>query len=145
MKAKITQHQKLLDYLKNKDIALPEIFIVGVLFEKLSESQSDYKNKMKHKDMMFTLEELIKHILIHGATRKQSNATKANELALKANLVQSKEKMYISKSQNQKPQNLFKKKKEIDIIAVNLATTCLSTDTIRKGKAMLKQILLKLI
>ncbi|XP_027183973.1 uncharacterized protein LOC113782276 [Coffea eugenioides] len=102
----------LLENLKNEDINLPEKFATGMLIEKLPESWTDYKNNLKHKLKNYTIDELMKHILIEDSNRKELKTTKAKEMAMKANLVQSNNKRYSNKSQNYKPNNPnFKKKK----------------------------------
>ncbi|XP_071905928.1 uncharacterized protein [Coffea arabica] len=119
MKIQITEYQMLLEDLKNEDINLPEKFAAGMLIEKLPESWADYKNNLKHKEKNYTMDELVKHILIEDSSKRELRATKAKEMAYKANLVQSNNKRYANKSQNYKPKNFnvkpnnpnFKKKK----------------------------------
>ncbi|XP_071939234.1 uncharacterized protein [Coffea arabica] len=119
MKIQITEYQMLLEDLKNEDINLPEKFAAGMLIEKLPESWADYKNNLKHKEKNYTMDELVKHILIEDSNKRELRATKAKEMAYKANLVQSNNKRYANKSQNYKPKNFnvkpnnpnFKKKK----------------------------------
>ena len=119
MKAQVTKYQMLLEELKNEEIKLPEKFAAGMLIEKLPESWADYKNNLKHKEENYTIDELVKHILIEDSHRKELRAAKAKEMAFKANLVQSNNKRYANKSQsnkswnpNYKPKNPnFKKKK----------------------------------
>ncbi|XP_071912216.1 uncharacterized protein [Coffea arabica] len=119
MKIQITEYQMLLEDLKNEDINLPEKFAAGMLIEKLPESWADYKNSLKHKEKNYTMDELVKHILIEDSNKRELRATKAKEMAYKANLVQSNNKRYANKSQNYKPKNFnvkpnnpnFKKKK----------------------------------
>ncbi|XP_071933566.1 uncharacterized protein [Coffea arabica] len=119
MKIQITEYQMLLEDLKNEDINLPEKFAAGMLIEKLPESWADYKNNLKHKEKNYTMDELVKHILIEDSNKRELRATKAKEMAFKANLVQSNNKRYANKSQNYKPKNFnfkpnnpnFKKKR----------------------------------
>ncbi|XP_027067531.1 uncharacterized protein [Coffea arabica] len=92
MKIQITEYQMLLEDLKNEDINLPEKFAAGMLIEKLPESWADYKNNLKHKEKNYTMAELVKHILIEDSNKRESRATKAKEMAFKANLVQSNNK-----------------------------------------------------
>ena len=77
----------LLEDLKNEDISLPKKFTVGMLIEKLPESWANYKNNLKHQQKNYIVKELVKHILIENSNRKELRATKAKEIALKANLV----------------------------------------------------------
>ncbi|XP_075108911.1 uncharacterized protein LOC142180744 [Nicotiana tabacum] len=86
MNVQINEFQKLLEDLKAEGMSLPEKFVVGVLIEKLSDSWSDYKNNLKHKQKNFTIEEIMTHILIEDSNRKAS--AKARMTTLKANLVQ---------------------------------------------------------
>ncbi|XP_027151813.1 uncharacterized protein LOC113751866 [Coffea eugenioides] len=92
MKIQSTEYQMLLEDLKNEDINLPEKFAAGMLIEKLPESWADYKNKLKHKEKNYTMDELVKHILIEDSNKRELRATKAKEMAYKANLVQSNNK-----------------------------------------------------
>ncbi|XP_071912215.1 uncharacterized protein [Coffea arabica] len=92
MKIQITKYQMLLEDLKNEDINLPEKFAVGMLIEKLPESWADYKNNLKHKEKNYTMDELVRHILIEDSNKRELRATKAKEMAYKANLVQSNNK-----------------------------------------------------
>ena len=115
IKVQINEFQKLVEDLKAEEIELPEKFVAGILIEKLPESWSDYKNNLKHKHKILTLEELVTHILIEDANKKESRVAKAKEMALKANLVQgnSSNKRYDNKSydNNPKPNPNIKKKK----------------------------------
>nr|XP_009784424.1 PREDICTED: uncharacterized protein LOC104232844 [Nicotiana sylvestris] len=86
MNIQINEFQKLLENLKAEGMSLPEKFVAGVLIEKLSDSWSDYKNNLKHKQKNFTIEEIVTHILIEDSNRKES--AKARMTALKANFVQ---------------------------------------------------------
>ncbi|XP_071940012.1 uncharacterized protein [Coffea arabica] len=88
MKIQITEYQMLLEDLKNEDINLPEKFAASMLIEKLPESWADYKNNLKHKEKNYTMDELVKHILIEDSNKRELRATKAKETAFKANLVQ---------------------------------------------------------
>nr|XP_027098851.1 uncharacterized protein LOC113718131 [Coffea arabica] len=92
MKIQSTEYQMLLEDLKNEDINLPEKFAAGMLIEKLPESWADYKNNLKHKEKNYTMDELVKHILIENSNKRELRATKAKEMAYKANLVQSNNK-----------------------------------------------------
>jgi hypothetical protein len=91
-------------------------FIVGILIEKLSESWNDYKNSLKYKHKSLSLDELVTYILIEDINKKKVNAAKANEMALKVNLVQSNSfKRYNNKSHDYKlkiSNPNFKKKKD---------------------------------
>ncbi|XP_047263808.1 uncharacterized protein LOC124896298 [Capsicum annuum] len=88
MKIQINEYQKLLEDLKAGRISLPEKFAVGILIEKLPDSWNDYKNSLKHKQINFTIEEIVIHILIEDINRNES--FKVRELTLKANLTQSR-------------------------------------------------------
>nr|XP_009782342.1 PREDICTED: uncharacterized protein LOC104231104 [Nicotiana sylvestris] len=113
MNIQINEFQKLLEDLKAEGMSLPEKFVAGVLIEKLSDSWSDYKNNLKHKQKNFTIGEIVTHILIEDSNRKES--AKARMTALKANLVQSSNnnrKRYENKSQGCKPKNPNLKKKK---------------------------------
>ncbi|XP_027124162.1 uncharacterized protein [Coffea arabica] len=92
MKIQITEYQMLLEDLKNEDINLPEKFAAGMMIEKLPESWADYKNNLKHKEKNYTIDELVKHILIEDSNKRELRATKAKEMAFKTNLVQSNNK-----------------------------------------------------
>ena len=112
MKVQITEYQMLLEDLKNESINLPKKFVAGMLIEKLLESWTDYKNNLKHKQKNYTIEELVKHILIEDTNMKELRAAKANEITLKTNLEQSNNKRYPNKPQSHKANNSnFKKKK----------------------------------
>ena len=114
MKVQITEYQMLLEDLKNEDINLPEKFAAGMLIEKLPESWTDYKNNLKHKQKNYTIDKLVKHILIEDSNRKELKTVKTKEMTFKDNLVQNNNKRYANKSQNYKPKNPnFKKKKGI--------------------------------
>nr|XP_016495334.1 PREDICTED: uncharacterized protein LOC107814434 [Nicotiana tabacum] len=113
MNVKINEYQKLLEDLKAEGMSLPEKFAAGVLIEKLSNSLSDYKNNLKHKQKNFAIEEFVTHILIEDSNRKKS--AKARMTALKANLVQSSNnnrKRYQNRSQGYKPKNPNLKRKK---------------------------------
>ncbi|XP_075112920.1 uncharacterized protein LOC142182617 [Nicotiana tabacum] len=104
---------KMLEDLKAEGTSLPEKFVAGVLIEKLSDSWSDYKNNLKHKQKNFTIEEIVTHILIEDSNRKEF--AKARMTSLKANLVQSSNKnrkRYENKSQGCKPKNPNLKRKK---------------------------------
>ncbi|XP_071928182.1 uncharacterized protein [Coffea arabica] len=92
MKIQITEYQMLLEDLKNEDINLPQKFAAGMLIEKLPESWVDYKNNLKHKEKNYTMDELVKYILIEDSNKREFRATKAKEMAFKANLVQGNNK-----------------------------------------------------
>ncbi|KAF8024597.1 hypothetical protein BT93_F1694 [Corymbia citriodora subsp. variegata] len=52
----------------------------------LPRSWNDYKQQLKHKDKQLSLADLVMHIIIEDTTRKEIKATKAKEIATKANL-----------------------------------------------------------
>nr|XP_016451816.1 PREDICTED: uncharacterized protein LOC107776433 [Nicotiana tabacum] len=113
MNVQINEYKKVLEDLKADGMSLPEKFVAGVLIEKLLDSWSDYKNKLKHKQKNFTIEKIITHILINDSNRKES--AKAQMTTLKANLVQSSRnnrKKYENKSQGYKPKNPNLKRKK---------------------------------
>ncbi|XP_071918913.1 uncharacterized protein [Coffea arabica] len=114
MKEQITEYKILVDDLKNEDINLPENFATSMLIEKLSKSWIDYKNNLKHKQKNYTIDKLVKHILIEDSNRKELRTVKAKEMAFKASPIQSNNKRYANKFQNYKSNNPnFKKKKGI--------------------------------
>ena len=49
IKLQINEHHKLLEELRAKKIELLELFIAGLLIEKLLDSWSDHKQQLKHK------------------------------------------------------------------------------------------------
>ncbi|XP_022873573.1 uncharacterized protein LOC111392455 [Olea europaea var. sylvestris] len=64
IKDQITEYQKLLEELKAEEIELPKKFVAGILIEKLPKLWNDYKNNLKHKHKLLSMDELITHILI---------------------------------------------------------------------------------
>ena len=98
MKVQITEYQMLFEDLKNEDINLFEKFAGGMLIEKLPESWIDYNNNLKHKQKNYTIDELVKHLLIKDSNRKELMTVKTKEMALKANLVQNNNKTCTNKS-----------------------------------------------
>ena len=49
IKPQINEYHKLLEELRVEKIELPKQFVVGLLIEKLLDSWSDYKQRLKHK------------------------------------------------------------------------------------------------
>ncbi|XP_049352640.1 uncharacterized protein LOC125817109 [Solanum verrucosum] len=87
VKVQINEFHKLVEDLKSEKIILPEQFVAYILIEKLLESWNDYKQNLKHKQKLLSLEDLVKHIIIEDTNRKQSYFAKAKEIATKANFV----------------------------------------------------------
>ncbi|KAK3437516.1 hypothetical protein EUGRSUZ_C02182 [Eucalyptus grandis] len=56
----------------------------------LPESWNDCKQQLKHKDKQLSLANLVVHIIIEDTTHKEIKATKAKEIATKANSMQGK-------------------------------------------------------
>jgi len=54
--------------------------MAGILIEKLTESWNDYKQNLKHKQKLLSLEDLVKHIIIEDTNRKQSYFARAKEI-----------------------------------------------------------------
>ncbi|CAN1185666.1 Retrovirus-related Pol polyprotein from transposon TNT 1-94, partial [Linum perenne] len=66
-----------------------EVLQANVLIEKLPESWSDYKNKLKHKKRDLSLEELVGHMKIEEANRQKDKALLLKSHTMKANIVES--------------------------------------------------------
>ncbi|XP_017979829.1 PREDICTED: uncharacterized protein LOC108662774 [Theobroma cacao] len=115
IKSQINEYHKLVDDLKAEKINLQEEFVAGLLIEKLPESWNGYKQQLKHKEKQLSLADLIVHIIIEDTIRREIKASKAKEIATKANLVQDRtqrQQRYPYKSDH-KPKALhptFKKK-----------------------------------
>ncbi|GAU47270.1 hypothetical protein TSUD_280930 [Trifolium subterraneum] len=89
IKAQINEYHKLLEELKAEKIDLPDVFVAGALVEKLPSSWNDYKQQLKHKHTQMSLADLIKHVIIEDASRKECDAARAKALESRANLIQS--------------------------------------------------------
>ena len=100
IKLQINEYHKLLEELRVEKIELPEQFVVGLLIEKLPDSWNDYKQQLKHKHKQLSMVNLITQIIIEYTSRKEQKATKAKQMATKANLVQTDLKRYKHKAQN---------------------------------------------
>ncbi|KAI3748019.1 hypothetical protein L6452_10830 [Arctium lappa] len=78
-----------LQVLENKmrvlNIPLPEIFLVGVVVDKLPPSWKDFQKRMMHKSEDYSLDDLIKHIRIEEEVR---NRDKKGKAIMSANSVQ---------------------------------------------------------
>jgi hypothetical protein len=90
IKIQINEYHKLLQEMKAEKITLPDEFVARILIEKLSESWSDYKNQLKHKQKQLPLADLITHIIIEDTNRREIKASKAKSLVARANMVQNK-------------------------------------------------------
>ncbi|GAU34576.1 hypothetical protein TSUD_29220 [Trifolium subterraneum] len=89
IKAQINEYHKFLEELKAEKIDLPDVFVAGALVEKLPSSWNDYKQQLKHKHTQMSLVDLIKHVIIEDASRKECDAARAKALESRANLIQS--------------------------------------------------------
>ncbi|KAL2348204.1 hypothetical protein Fmac_002204 [Flemingia macrophylla] len=109
IKVQINEYHKLLEDLKTENISLPDEFVSELLIEKLRESWTNYKQQLKHRHKQMSLTDLITHIIIEDANRKESAAVKAKSLAAKANVVQvqdkSNKKRYDLKPDHKKNKN----------------------------------------
>uniref|UniRef100_A0A3Q7HK16 Uncharacterized protein n=1 Tax=Solanum lycopersicum TaxID=4081 RepID=A0A3Q7HK16_SOLLC len=117
VKVHINEIYKLVEDLKSEKIILLKQFVAGILIQKLSKSWNDYKQNLKDKQKLLSLEDLVKHVIIKDINRQQSYFVKAKEIATKVNLVEDnhnkhnkyeKELDYKLRVNNQN----FKKKKE---------------------------------
>ncbi|XP_039119091.1 uncharacterized protein LOC120255315 [Dioscorea cayenensis subsp. rotundata] len=86
--SQIHDYHVLVNELKNEEIILPDAFIAGFLIESLPESWKHYKNNLKHKRKLMTLEDIIVHIRIEEKNRQRDNADKIKEFSSKANLIE---------------------------------------------------------
>ncbi|KAF7842207.1 Retrovirus-related Pol polyprotein from transposon TNT 1-94 [Senna tora] len=102
IKSQINEYQRLLEDLKAEKINFLDEFVAGILIEKLLDSWSDYKQQLKHKQKQLSLTDLITHIIIEDTNRKMIRIAKGKELTAKANLVESRNKMYDSSIKNNK-------------------------------------------
>ena len=100
IKIQINEYHKLMEELRAEKIELPERFVAELLIEKLLDSWSDYKQRLKHKQKQLSLADLITHIIIDDTNRKEQKATKAKLMTTKENLVQTDTKRYKHKAQN---------------------------------------------
>nr|KYP33235.1 Retrovirus-related Pol polyprotein from transposon TNT 1-94 [Cajanus cajan] len=91
IKVQINEYHKLLEDLKSENLSLPDEFVSELLIEKLPESWTDYKQHLKHRHKQMSLSDLITHIIIEDANRKECAAAKAKSLAAKSNVVQLQE------------------------------------------------------
>jgi benzoyl-CoA reductase/2-hydroxyglutaryl-CoA dehydratase subunit BcrC/BadD/HgdB len=101
IKAQINEYHKLLEELNGEKIDLPDVFVAGALVEKLSSSWNDYKQQLKHKHVLMSLADIIKHIIIEDTSRKECDTARAKALESRANLVQNnarKQKRYENKT-----------------------------------------------
>ena len=80
-----------------------EVLQANVLIEKLPDSWFGYRNHLKHKKKDMTLEELIGHMKIEEANRLKDKASPSNELAVKANIVESSVKISDRNNKGKKP------------------------------------------
>ncbi|CAN1845367.1 Retrovirus-related Pol polyprotein from transposon TNT 1-94, partial [Linum perenne] len=80
-----------------------EILQANVLIEKLPDSWSEYKNRLKHKKRDMTLEELIGHMKIEEANKQKDKDSVLNSHFVKANLVESGYNRTKSSSQSKRP------------------------------------------
>nr|KYP46090.1 hypothetical protein KK1_032325 [Cajanus cajan] len=87
IKIQINEYHKLLEDLKSKNLFLPNVFILELLIEKLLENWTNYKKHLKHRHKKISLTDLITHIIIEDANRKECAVAKAKSLATKANVV----------------------------------------------------------
>ncbi|CAN1352538.1 Retrovirus-related Pol polyprotein from transposon TNT 1-94, partial [Linum perenne] len=87
-----------------------DIFQANVLIEKLPDSWSEYKNKLKHKKRDMTLEELIGHMKIEEANKQKDKDVISNSLSVKANIVESRNSDRKIKAANQSKRPAWKNK-----------------------------------
>jgi len=109
IKIQINEYHKLLEDIKAENIALSDEFMSELLIEKLPQSWTDYKQKLKHKHKHMSLSYLITHIIIEDTNKKECAATKAKTLSAKANVIDDKQipKRYEKKSYHKKKYNKF--------------------------------------
>ena len=88
VKVHINEIYKLVEDLKSEKIILLKQFVAGILIQKLSKSWNDYKQNLKDKQKLLSLEDLVKHVIIKDINRQQSYFVKAKEIATKVNLVE---------------------------------------------------------
>ncbi|KAF7821970.1 putative RNA-directed DNA polymerase [Senna tora] len=60
MKSQINEYLQLLKELKAEKINFLDEFVAGILIEKLSDSWSDYKQQLKHKQKQLSIDNSIK-------------------------------------------------------------------------------------
>ena len=80
----IHDYHMLINDLVNKDIKLPEPFVI----ETLPNSWKNYKNSMKHKRKQMSLEDVIIHIRIKEQNTTRDKAERSKELSSKENVVE---------------------------------------------------------
>ena len=78
----------LINDLVIEEIKLPETFVVGYPIETLPNSYKDYKNSMKHKRKLMSLEDFIIYIGIEEQNKTRDKAERAKELSSKVNVVE---------------------------------------------------------
>ena len=88
IKIQINEYHKLLEDIKAENITLSDEFLTKLLIEKLSHSQTDYKQQLKHKQISLT--DLITHLIIKNTNRNECVVAKAKALSAKENMVEDK-------------------------------------------------------
>ncbi|XP_024974719.1 uncharacterized protein LOC112512810 [Cynara cardunculus var. scolymus] len=77
--------QVLVNKLKMLSIAIPEIFQVGAVIDKLTPSWKDFSKRMMHKTEDYSLNDLLKHLCIEEVARNRERRGKS---MMNANSVQ---------------------------------------------------------
>ncbi|XP_022636030.1 uncharacterized protein LOC111241622 [Vigna radiata var. radiata] len=88
IKTQINEYHKLLEDIKAENIILPDEFVSELLIEKLPPSWIDYKQQLKHRHKQMLLPELVTHIIIEDANRKECATARAKALSAKPNVAQ---------------------------------------------------------
>lgn len=85
----VHEYENLVANLLLEGMKMCEVLQANVLIEKLSESWSDYRNRLKHKKRDMGLHELINHMQIEEANQlKDKTPFPKSELSVKANVVE---------------------------------------------------------
>jgi len=110
IKIQINEYHKLIEDIKTESITLPDELKSELLIEKLSQSWTNYKQQLKHRQKQMSLSDLITHIIIEDTNRKECAAAKAKALSVKADVIEDKPtpKRYEKKiDHKKKPNNKF--------------------------------------
>ena len=79
IKLQINNYHKLLEELRVEKIELPEQFVLGLLIEKLSDSWSDNKQQLKHKQKQLSIANLITTSSLKIQIAKRKRKPKQNK------------------------------------------------------------------
>ena len=109
IKIQINEYHKLLEDIKAENIVLPDKFFLELLIEKLSQSWTNYKQQLKHRQKQMSLPYLITHIIIEDTNWKECVAARAKAFSAKANVIEDRPtpKRYEKKPDHKKNKSNF--------------------------------------